>query len=310
MRGARRHAGWRAGWSSLLLAACLLPLAVMAQQPSDETAAAEVPAQTPETRAPEAGDVAVSTRVSPEPSRIGDLLRYEVTAVYPAGLTINLPIGVTLSGLEIVHVEEGPAAPTGDGYRKVFTFELQRFELGEATIPSFELTAVTPDGEVSTVQVPASKFFVESLTVNEAAPERRGEERPMSPDFPNEALEWILYGLLVGIMLGALIYWVFRRYFRRDDLAPVVPAIPPDQIAIEALDSLEERRLSMLERGASADYYLDLTDITKAYLEGRFEIAAMDRTTDEIRRLLLHDNTQLGPLSVPDVMEFFDRCDL
>ena len=260
--------------------------------------------------APVAGDIAVSGRISPDPSRIGDVLRYEVTAVYPAGLTINLPIGIELAGVEIVGVDESPAVPTGDGFRKVFTFELQRFEIGDGTIPAFELTAVTPDGEVSTVQVPASKFVVDSLTINEASPERRGEERPLSPDFPNEAVEWVVYGLLFGVLLAALIWWLFRRFFARPPAAVLVPVSPPDEIALEALDALEERGPSMLERGESAPYYLDLTDITKAYLQGRFDIAAMDRTTDELREVLVRGGASLGPLSASDVLAFLDRSDL
>jgi hypothetical protein len=286
-----------------------------AQAPPDLASGSKAPAVAPEPTveprpAPAASDVAVSARVSPDPSRIGDVLTYEVTAVYPAGLTINLPIGVELAGVEIVGVEESPAVPTGDGFRKVFTFALQRFEIGDASVPPFELTAVTPDGEVSTIQVPASKFVVDSLTINEPSPERRGEERPLSPDFPNEAIEWIVYGLLVGVLLAALIWWLFRRFFARGPAPVIVPAIPPDQVAIEALNSLEERRVPMLERGESATYYLDLTDITKAYIEGRFEIAAMDRTTDELREVLVKGDANLGPLSATDVLAFLDRSDL
>jgi len=297
------------------LVASLTPSPSFAQEPSGvaanpamaDSSAAQGFAKDP---SPVAGDVAVSTRISPDPSRIGDVLRYEVTAVYPAGLTINLPIGTQLAGVEIVGVEAGPAAPTGDGFRKVFTFELQRFEIGDATIPALELTAVTPAGEVSTVQVPATKFVVDSLTVNEAMPERRGEERPISPEFPNEAVEWIVYGLLFGLLLAALLWWLFRRFLARPKLPVLVPSIPPDKIAIEALDSLEERRPSMLERGESATYYLDLTDITKAYLEGRFDVAAMDRTTDELRKVLMGGDASLGPLSAQDMLAFFDRSDL
>ena len=314
MRAPMAWTSWSlvAAWAGVWMLGASL---AFAQTPPDPASGSPAPSLAPgpavdPTLAPSASDVAVSARVSPDPSRIGDVLSYEVTAVYPAGLTINLPIGVELAGVEIVGVEESPAVPTGDGFRKVFTFALQRFEIGDASVPLFELTAVTPDGEVSTIQVPASKFVVDSLTINEPSPERRGEERPLSPDFPNEAMAWIIYGLLVGVLLAALLWWLFRRFFARGPTPVLVPVIPPDQIAIEALDSLEVRRVAMLERGDSATYYLDLTDITKAYIEGRFEIAAMDRTTDELRELLVKGDANLGPLSATDVLAFLERSDL
>jgi hypothetical protein len=58
------------------------------------------------------------------------------------------------------------------------------------------------------------------------------------------------------------------------------------------------------------DYYLELTEIAKGYLEGRFGVDALDRTTDEIRRDLIRHRERIKPLEPDDVLRFLEDCDL
>ena len=75
-----------------------------------------------------------------------------------------------------------------------------------------------------------------------------------------------------------------------------------------ALDALEKGEL--LERDDLVPFYLQLTEIAKGYLEGRFGVPSLDRTTEEIRKDLLLKQDALAPLSAEDVVAFLQRCDL
>ena len=44
--------------------------------------------------------------------------------------------------------------------------------------------------------------------------------------------------------------------------------------------------------------------------EGRFEIAAMDRTTEELRTIIASRASRLEPLTPEALLTFFERCDL
>lgn len=304
---------------SLLLAAAPAPApAVPEPDPKDiPVLPPPAPGATVEPAAPEppavsepAADspVAVSAHVSPDPSQIGDLIKLEVTAAYPSGYTVNLPLGLTFEPLHKVAVAETEPESTGQGFRKVFTITLQHFAVGDARVPSFPITYLAPDGGVHTVQVPETAFTVGSLLANEPDPKRQGEDPPVSLEYPNTTAELILYSGLAALLLGLVGGLLFARWRRRPRPAYVPPPVPAHVAAYEALAELE--KADLIAKNQYQDYYLELTEIAKAYVEGRFGIAALDRTTDELRRDLERLAPQIAPLKPTDVVRFLQDCDL
>lgn len=254
--------------------------------------------------------VAVTTRLSPDPSNIGDLLTLEVIAAYPQGFTVNLPIGLDLAPLEVVNVEPGEPQSTGVGMRKTFTVTLQYFDVGEAQVPAFPLTYVDLEGQVETLRVPGRGFTVESLLANEADPQRRPEDPPVSLEYPNETAETVIYVGLVALLLGAVSSLLLLRWRRREKPVVLPPPVPPHVLALDALDSLAHRRESMIQSGQFQDYYVELTEIAKGYVEVRFGIELLDRTTDEIRAALIEAGDRIAPLEPKTLIAFLQECDL
>ncbi|MBL9107529.1 MAG: hypothetical protein JNL82_41970 [Myxococcales bacterium] len=252
--------------------------------------------------------VAVAAQVSPDPSQIGDLIKLEVTAAYPSGYTVNLPLGLSFDPLHLVSVDESEPESTGQGLRKIFTITLQHFAVGEARVPAFPITYLAPDGTVHTVQVPPATFTVSSLLANEPDPKRQGEDPPVSPLYPNTAAELILYSALAALLVGLIGGLLFARWRRRPRPVVLPPPVPAHVAAYEALAELE--RADLIAKNQYQDYYLELTEIAKAYVEGRFGIPALDRTTDELRRDLERHASRLAPLKPTDVVRFLQGCDL
>ena len=62
------------------------------------------------------------------------------------------------------------------------------------------------------------------------------------------------------------------------------PKLPPHVIAMEALENLRLKKL--WQAGKVKEYYTEMTDIIRYYIEGRFSIYAMEMTTDEIMQSL------------------------
>jgi hypothetical protein len=293
-----------AGWAKLLVLGWTLVPARASAEPPSIAAPAVQPAVVPAAEGP----VAVSTRLTPDPSHVGDLLTLEIIAAYPRGYSVNLPIGVKLAPLHVVAVEEDEPEATGEGLRKRFTVQLQHFAPGPATVPGLTLTYVDEAGAIQTVAVPPVAFTVDALLANEAEPQRKPEDPPISIEYPNELAETVAYSVL-ATLAAALVAWLaLRRLLRRRKPVATMPAIPPHRLALDALDELE--RSSLLGDGRVQDYYVQLTEIGKGYLERRFGVDALDRTTDEIRRALLRDRARIAPLSASDVVEFLQRCDL
>lgn len=252
--------------------------------------------------------VAISARVTPDPSQIGDLIKLEVTVAYPTGYAVNVPLGLKLDPMHLVSVEETDPESTGQGLRKVFTFTLQHFGVGEAKTPAFPITYVAPDGAVQTAQVPSHSFTVTALLANEADPKRQGEDPPISLEYPNHRAETAIYytaGALVAGFVSALLWLRWRRRPRPVVLPPPEPA---DRVALRALDRLKEADYA--GRGEFQLHYLMLTEILKGYLEGRFGIDALERTTDELRAALLRSEAAIAPLKPTEVIRFLQQCDL
>ncbi len=252
--------------------------------------------------------VAVAAHVTPDPSQVGDLIKLEVTAAYPSGYTVNLPLGLNFDPLHLVSVDESEAESTGQGMRKIFTITLQHFAVGDAKVPAFPITYLAPDGTVSTAQVPATSFTVSSLLANEPDPKRQGEDPPVSLEYPNRTAELILYSGLAALLLGLVGGLLFARWRRRPRPVVLPPPVPAHVTAFQALEELE--RADLITKNQFQDYYLELTEIAKAYIEGRFGVPALDRTTDELRRDLERLAPQIAPLKPSDLVRFLMDCDL
>ena len=95
-----------------------------------------------------------------------------------------------------------------------------------------------------------------------------------------ELVPWIAIGL--GSIL--LILFAFYVYKRIKQNKPVLrrekPKEPAYLIAFRELELLKQKKL--WQQGKVKDYYSELTDIYRIYLENRFEIPAMEQTSYEI----------------------------
>lgn len=254
--------------------------------------------------------ITVTTRLSPDPSHIGDLLTLDVIVAYPSDHSINLPNGLDFSPLELVSVVPGPVESTGSGLRQRFTITLQYFEVGEARVPSFPVTWIDPNQQVHTYTVAPHSFTVESLLANEADPQPQGADPMISLEYANVRAAEIIVAVLGGVAAAAMIAAAIIILRRRTRPVYVPPPIPPHEIALADLDALAREREAMIAAGAYQDYYLRLTEIAKRYLGARFGFEALDRTTEEIQDLLQGGRVRIEPLDPKLVIRFLQDCDL
>lgn len=85
--------------------------------------------------------------------------------------------------------------------------------------------------------------------------------------------------LVLGIPL--ILYFYFKR---RKKEAYVPPPLPPYELAVQRLNQLQQQKL--WQEGNVKQYYSELTEILRGYIGGRFEINALEMTTDEIAPII------------------------
>jgi hypothetical protein len=83
-------------------------------------------------------------------------------------------------------------------------------------------------------------------------------------------------------MIIALVWYYFWRKRLNKPLFPVItrPTGPPWEDALQSLDVLEEKKL--WQTGKIKEYYSELTDIIRRYLQQQHGIEAMEMVTSEI----------------------------
>ncbi len=99
-----------------------------------------------------------------------------------------------------------------------------------------------------------------------------------------EISDYLLWALLAAVILGGVIYglvrWLHARGRSVRSLFTPAPPEPAHIVAIRALEELHNRKL--WQNNLHKEYYSGLSDILRTYLAGRYEVGAMEMTTDEI----------------------------
>lgn len=116
---------------------------------------------------------------------------------------------------------------------------------------------------------------------------------------------WLAVWLVLLIIAGAVIF-VYLKKKRRIMEESVVPARPPEEIAIEGLRLLIEMKL--VEKGMVKEYYIRISDIIRKYIEGRYKIVALDRTTWELYQEMR--TKRIERLYADKIRDFLEDCDL
>jgi hypothetical protein len=102
---------------------------------------------------------------------------------------------------------------------------------------------------------------------------------------------FVVAGLLV---IGLIIYaiWRYIKKKRAEKPLPVVkpkPKIKPHITALKELEKLRQKKLC--EQGKTKEYYSELIDIVRIYIDGQWDIGAMEMVTSEIMEAL--KNTEI-----------------
>lgn len=124
----------------------------------------------------------------------------------------------------------------------------------------------------------------------------------------SEILPFLL--IFLGILLiGGLVAYILYRYKQRKPILPFFekPVVPYYQIALENMETLRQKNLWQNDR--IKEYYTELIDIFKFYLNGRYEIQAAEMTSDELIEAL-NQNIEVPKDTIPNIQYMLTNSDL
>ena len=252
--------------------------------------------------------VRIETAIDTTLITVGDHVTMTVTVEHPAGWVVEWPDSLDASTVELLAVEVGPTTRPDEERREraAAQFAFTSFGLGAAEVPSFEIAVVAPDGTTHAVATDAYTIAVQSVGVDESGAIRdiRG---PLSvPGSPWRFLPWIA---LAALLVAAVALYARRRRRPRSGEVSAIPRAPPRPAHLVALEALAElERSQLLERGRVMEYHVRISEVVRAYLEGQFELPALELATGEVVDAMRA--AALGTRIIGGFQRFLESCDL
>jgi len=243
--------------------------------------------------------------VVPSAPKVGDRITARLVVTLPAGATADWQaVAPAFDPLVPDAVEEIPAATTPDGTTTARAYTLYADLPGTYPLPAVVIPWRAQDGAVHTVRAAPADIAVAGVF------DPAGPVPPAAPAKPPVGLPlpaWVPAALGgAALALGLLAWAGYRRLRRRSPVASLPqPGVPPHEAALKRLAGLDPDRLP------PRDFYGRLSDVARAYLEERWGLPALRRTTAETGRLLSGlDRAGLDRPSGAPVAEWLAAFDL
>ncbi len=193
----------------------------------------------------------------------------------------------SLTGLEIVERGKIDTLNTADTFLLRQLLLVTGFDSGSYYIPSFTFQ-VTGNGQPEVLHTDSILVQVQTIPVDTT--------KAFKPIKEIVEVKWSIWDYMKLILAALLLVgfgifiWIYF-YKNRKTKMPVNTKLPPEKAHEKALRLLQELKDKQLwEQGRSKEYFSELSDIVRIYLEERFGITAMEQTTDELLALLKKQN--------------------
>lgn len=259
--------------------------------------------------------------------RIGQQAQIRLTVVSARGENIVLPdikAGDTLtSGIEVLRVSASEPKEENDSKRWICDFLITSFQPGEYIIPPFFVHS-----SVSGTRFQSNEL---SFTVTDISEPIRDNEfndirTVIEPPFDWwRILKWMgLVAVIEILVVCAIIYYLKHRKKAAEQPVVIesnVPKLKPNEVALMALERIKSEKV--WHNGLFKEYYTQLTDVIRKYIEDGFGVTTMEKTSTEILDAIKYKDAMIPIMdklrqmfSVADVVKFAryeptnDECEI
>lgn len=249
--------------------------------------------------------VTVKAEVDHQTISIGDKIKYTLEVKTTNDIEVKFPdFGDNLGGFAIRDYGSSKGGLFG---RKTLTqwYVLDIYETGKFTIPAAEIKYRISDKE-PWKEVLSVPLTVEVRSVLDADPDKADIRDIRGPEgIYNLTYIYIVLAAIGIIILILLAIRLLKKRRKPQGIMP--PPRPAHEIAYEALRELMGR--DYLKAGRVREYYFELSDIVRHYVEDRFQLKAPEMTTEEFLGTLKHSGV-LNTDQKGDMRDFLSHCDM
>ncbi len=182
---------------------------------------------------------------------------------------------------------------------------LDIYETGKFTIPA-AVIKYRGSAKEQWKEVLSVPLTVEVRSVLDADAEKADIRDIRGPEsIYNLTYVYVILAIIVVIIIIVLIVRLLKKRKKTQEI--IIPPRPAHEIAYEALRELMGR--DYLKAGKVREYYFELSDIVRHYIEDRFQMKAPEMTTEEFLATLKYSGV-LNSEQKGDVRDFLSHCDM
>lgn len=239
---------------------------------------------------------------------IGEQSLFHVSLTSPKDAQVELPFwaDTLVTGIEIVERKAADTTFTREGLMQLTQdYLVTSFDSGLYYMPPFKAvcngdTILSNPLALKVVTIPIDSASIDMM---------RDIKEVMNPPFVwKDYMIWI-YILLLLVLLGAVGYygWKHAKFARKATLDDE-PAVwlPPHIEALQHLDRIKEEK--MWQHGLEKEYFTALVETLKVYIARRYEVDAVEMTSDEVLTALVQKQCEKGAMKY--VKQLFSLADL
>jgi uncharacterized membrane protein YraQ (UPF0718 family) len=239
-----------------------------------------------------AQDLKVNAVLDSSKIRIGEQVKLDVYVTYNANqknIKIQWPeIGDTITEkIEVINVSPiDTTFPDQSNSSKIFQHQqitISAYDSGYFSIPPFKFIV---DGDTANPLYTES-FLLEVHTVpTDTSATKLKDIKPLF----GEKFNWRWYsayiyggiGLLVAIIIAIFVARYYAKKRKEIVIEPEKPKIPAHITALASLEKIREEQVWKEEK--IKEYYSSISEVIRQYIEERFNVFALESTTDEIMK--------------------------
>lgn len=251
--------------------------------------------------------IEIQTSVDKAEVYIGDLINYKLTILFDSTYQLEPPpLGANLGAFDVKDYESDKQTVLNDGrIQSESRFTLSTFTTGEYVIPPIPVLFTLPDGTRKALLSEGVPIKVQSLLFNT---DDSADIRPLKAqfEFKRDLTKYYWYGAGAFVLIVGLLYLLYWYRKRRAGLGEIEDTREPWEIAFERMAMLKQEQHA--ENKQYKLYYIELTELYRAYLEAIYQDNYLDMTTEEFSEAFAEAETPNGTFD--KTMRLFKHADL
>lgn len=253
----------------------------------------------------------ISTKLTADTVMIGDQVQLQVEIEKDVAAQVGLPEFKDNKIAEKLEIVGLPTIDTisknGRSHKIQINYTITSFDAGSYALQGFPIVLQNANGTTDTLEAYTVNYLtVKTFDIDTTKQEIFDIKEPIhTPLVFAEIKDYVMWGAVAAVILAVILYFVIKWLKNRKQAIANRPKEPAHIVAIKALEALKHRK--MWQSGNVKEYYSVLSDILRQYLEDRYQIGALEMTSDEILNAIKEIN---NAKQIDNIKEFAMLSDL